>query len=71
MLWVHSSLVDTGLAMYETYVRRVEPAGRRLLVAAMLADERGGSHGRYPAESGVSAGRTAQDATRWPTLAFS
>jgi uncharacterized protein (DUF2236 family) len=26
MLWVHSTLVDTGLAMYETYVRRVEPA---------------------------------------------
>ena len=25
MLWVHSTLVDTGLAMYETYVRRVEP----------------------------------------------
>ena len=26
MLWVHSTLVDTGLAMYETYVRHVEPA---------------------------------------------
>jgi uncharacterized protein (DUF2236 family) len=26
MLWVHSTLVDTGLAMYETYVRPVEPA---------------------------------------------
>jgi uncharacterized protein (DUF2236 family) len=24
MLWVHSTLVDTGLAMYETYVGRVE-----------------------------------------------
>ena len=26
MLWVHSTLVDTGLAMYETYVGPVEPA---------------------------------------------
>ena len=26
MLWVHSTLVDTGLAMYETYVGRVAPA---------------------------------------------
>ncbi len=26
MLWVHSTLVDTGLAMYETYVDAVEPA---------------------------------------------
>ena len=26
MLWVHSTLVDTGLTMYETYVRRIEPA---------------------------------------------
>ena len=26
MLWVHSTLVDTGLTLYETYVRRVEPA---------------------------------------------
>jgi uncharacterized protein (DUF2236 family) len=26
MLWVHSTLVDTGLAMYETYVGAVEPA---------------------------------------------
>jgi uncharacterized protein (DUF2236 family) len=26
MLWVHSTLVDTRLAMYETYVGRVEPA---------------------------------------------
>jgi uncharacterized protein (DUF2236 family) len=25
MLWVHSTLVDTGLAVYETYVGRVEP----------------------------------------------
>ena len=24
MLWVHSTLVDTGLAMYETYVRRCQ-----------------------------------------------
>jgi uncharacterized protein (DUF2236 family) len=24
MLWVHSTLVDTGLVMYETYVRRLE-----------------------------------------------
>jgi uncharacterized protein (DUF2236 family) len=26
MLWVHSTLVDTGLTMYETYVGAVEPA---------------------------------------------
>src|SRR5207237_2709054 len=26
MLWVHSTLVDTGLVMYETYVRQLEPA---------------------------------------------
>ena len=26
MLWVHSTLVDGGLALYETYVRRLEPA---------------------------------------------
>lgn len=26
MLWVHSTLVDTGLVMYETYVRELEPA---------------------------------------------
>jgi uncharacterized protein (DUF2236 family) len=26
MLWVHSTLVDTGLALYELYVRRLEPA---------------------------------------------
>jgi uncharacterized protein (DUF2236 family) len=26
MLWVHSTLVDTGLAMYETYVGAVEPS---------------------------------------------
>ncbi len=25
MLWVHSTLVDTGLALYELYVRRLEP----------------------------------------------
>jgi uncharacterized protein (DUF2236 family) len=25
MLWVHSTLVDTGLAMYETYVGRIAP----------------------------------------------
>lgn len=25
MLWVHSTLVDTGIAMYETYVRPLEP----------------------------------------------
>jgi uncharacterized protein (DUF2236 family) len=29
MLWVHSTLVDTGLAMYETYVRRVDPVDAR------------------------------------------
>jgi uncharacterized protein (DUF2236 family) len=28
MLWVHSTLVDTGLVMYETYVRQLEPATR-------------------------------------------
>ena len=26
MLWVHSTLVDTGLTLYELYVRRLEPA---------------------------------------------
>jgi uncharacterized protein (DUF2236 family) len=26
MLWVHSTLVDTGLALYELYVRRLDPA---------------------------------------------
>jgi uncharacterized protein (DUF2236 family) len=26
MLWVHSTLVETGLVMYETYVRELEPA---------------------------------------------
>lgn len=26
MLWVHSTLVDTGLALYELYVRHLEPA---------------------------------------------
>ncbi len=26
MMWVHSTLVDTGLALYELYVRRLEPA---------------------------------------------
>ena len=26
MLWVHSTLVDTGLVMYETFVRQLEPA---------------------------------------------
>ena len=25
-LWVHSTLVDTGLSMYETYVGRIQPA---------------------------------------------
>jgi uncharacterized protein (DUF2236 family) len=26
MLWVHSTLVDTGLVMYETFVRQLDPA---------------------------------------------
>lgn len=28
MTWVHATLVDTGLTMYETYVGRLEPAAR-------------------------------------------
>jgi uncharacterized protein (DUF2236 family) len=26
MMWVHATLVDTGLAMYEAYVRRLDPS---------------------------------------------
>ena len=34
-LWVHATLVDTGFAMYETYVRELEPAEREDFVREM------------------------------------
>lgn len=36
MAWVHATLVDTGLVMYETFVRRLRPAERQAFYADML-----------------------------------
>jgi len=36
MAWVHATLVDTGLVMYETFVRRLRPAEREAFYADML-----------------------------------
>jgi uncharacterized protein (DUF2236 family) len=36
MAWVHATLVDTGLVMYETFVGRLSPAQREAFYADML-----------------------------------